>query len=138
MKTGCKMRVESLRCIFIGGAAPRSAARSRAGLSGQNQSFARGAGTPPQRGKRAALLSRQAKFHLSLAIRLTRRVMRSGGVPEIRRRIKLPQRIRGERVRALVVTSPDASDPLTAESIEAACRERLAGLKNAPHNRDPD
>jgi len=35
----------------------------------------------------------------------------------------------GERVGALVVTSPDASDPMTAESIEAACRERLAGLK---------
>jgi hypothetical protein len=44
----------------------------------------------------------------------------------------------GERVGALVVTSPDAKDPLTAASIEAACRERLAGFKTPPHNRDPD
>jgi hypothetical protein len=39
----------------------------------------------------AARLSREAKIHLSLAIRLMRRVMRSDGFPEIRRRIKLSQ-----------------------------------------------
>jgi acyl-CoA synthetase (AMP-forming)/AMP-acid ligase II len=41
----------------------------------------------------------------------------------------LPDEIWGERVAALVVKSPNASDTLTAESVEAACRERLAGFK---------
>ena len=41
----------------------------------------------------------------------------------------LPDEIWGERVAALIVKSPNASDALTAESVEAACRERLAGFK---------
>ena len=41
----------------------------------------------------------------------------------------LPDEIWGERVAALIVKSPNASDTLTAESVEAACRERLAGFK---------
>ena len=41
----------------------------------------------------------------------------------------LPDEIWGERVAALVVEPPNASCALTAESIEAACRERLAGFK---------
>lgn len=43
--------------------------------------------------------------------------------------IGLPDEIWGERVAALIVKSPNASDALTAESVEAACRERLAGFK---------
>ena len=41
----------------------------------------------------------------------------------------LPDEIWGERVAALIVKSPNASDALTVESIETACRERLAGFK---------
>jgi acyl-CoA synthetase (AMP-forming)/AMP-acid ligase II len=41
----------------------------------------------------------------------------------------LPDEIWGERVAALIVKSPNAGDGLTVESIEAACRERLAGFK---------
>ena len=41
----------------------------------------------------------------------------------------LPDEIWGERVAALVVEPPNASYALTSESIEAACRERLAGFK---------
>ena len=41
----------------------------------------------------------------------------------------LPDEIWGERVAALVVEPPNASCALTSESIEAACRERLAGFK---------
>jgi acyl-CoA synthetase (AMP-forming)/AMP-acid ligase II len=41
----------------------------------------------------------------------------------------LPDEIWGERVAALVVKSPNGGDALTAESVEAACRERLAGFK---------
>ena len=41
----------------------------------------------------------------------------------------LPDEIWGERVAALIIKSPSASDALTIESIEAGCRERLAGFK---------
>jgi fatty-acyl-CoA synthase len=41
----------------------------------------------------------------------------------------LPDEIWGERVAALIVKSPNASDTLTVESIETACREQLAGFK---------
>jgi acyl-CoA synthetase (AMP-forming)/AMP-acid ligase II len=41
----------------------------------------------------------------------------------------LPDELWGERVAALIVRSPDAGDALTVESVEAACRERLAGFK---------
>ena len=41
----------------------------------------------------------------------------------------LPDEIWGERVATLIVRSPNASDALTVESIETACRERLAGFK---------
>jgi acyl-CoA synthetase (AMP-forming)/AMP-acid ligase II len=41
----------------------------------------------------------------------------------------LPDELWGERIAALIVKSPNASDALTTESIEAACRERLAGFK---------
>jgi acyl-CoA synthetase (AMP-forming)/AMP-acid ligase II len=41
----------------------------------------------------------------------------------------LPDEIWGERVAALIVKSPNASDALTVESIETACRERLAAFK---------
>ncbi len=41
----------------------------------------------------------------------------------------LSDEIWGERVAALIVKSPNAGDVLTAESVETACRERLAGFK---------
>ena len=41
----------------------------------------------------------------------------------------LPDEIWGERVAALIVKSTSAGEALTAESVEAACRERLAGFK---------
>lgn len=41
----------------------------------------------------------------------------------------LPDELWGERVAALIVKSPDGGDALTVESVEAACRERLAGFK---------
>ena len=41
----------------------------------------------------------------------------------------LPDEIWGERVAALIVKSPNASEGLTVETIESACRERLGGFK---------
>ena len=41
----------------------------------------------------------------------------------------LSDEIWGERVAALIVKSPNAGHVLTAESVETACRERLAGFK---------
>jgi acyl-CoA synthetase (AMP-forming)/AMP-acid ligase II len=42
----------------------------------------------------------------------------------------LPDDVWGERVAAVAVTAPDGDRPaLTAEAVQAACRERLAGFK---------
>ena len=41
----------------------------------------------------------------------------------------LPDETWGERVAALIVAAPGAGDALTAESVAAHCRERLAGFK---------